>query len=757
MKYLIAIIILISNLIVAHGQEEFDPIDSNKIIDKLSIRLSVIIPSYNELNQAVLQLTEQQEMAKSCLVKVNDELKKLNKQTASSPPQPIDNNQPLANTSTEQAAYIKNKQQKLLNRQEECEVVLVRTSEAIDAFSAKANELAKQELLTSSENIIDNVTKMSILASDLMTQFDYKILIQQLQLTQLSQSEYLIILALLILGFLLGRWLKKVIVIAEQRHTLDKHYNLQNSICSILPNHIIIITQVLLLLSFLAIKNFNSQYNSLLIVVGSLYLIYVGYLMLIKIIFQPPTPNRPVLKIAPEIATLLIHRLKLLGFVLSSASLVHIALMAQQLPADTLALPTTIFITVLTINLISLLILINKIKLFIQASTAIKFWTNLIILLIVFSILITSWLGLIQLALYILQGVFFSILILTSLFVLEKAMTYCFNWLNGIELPWQKTIRKKLGLKHSSIIPELLWLKIVTQISILITILILLLKVWGISSRNYQLVINGIINGFDVANMHITPIRILASLIVFTTISITTRLIKTKLIINNANQGYHKGTTIAFATMLGYAGFTIAIVFALFIAGVDFSGLTIIFGALSVGIGFGLQNIVNNFVSGLIILIERPIKVGDRIKVGNIEGHVININIRSTQIKDFNKHDIIVPNSDLISSSVTNLMFTDNTSRIVMYVQVSYDEDITKVKNMLLEIASRHQEVVVDSANVLLDELADNGIKLKIYCLIHNVNKQIKIKSEIYYDIERTLKEHGIKIPYPQREIHYHK
>ena len=154
------------------------------------------------------------------------------------------------------------------------------------------------------------------------------------------------------------------------------------------------------------------------------------------------------------------------------------------------------------------------------------------------------------------------------------------------------------------------------------------------------------------------------------------------------------GARDALAAIVGYIGFVLATLFALLLAGVNFAGLAIIAGALSVGIGFGLQNIVNNFVSGIILLIERPIKLGDRIIVGGTEGYVRKISMRFTQIETSQKSDVIIPNSELISQQVINLMYRNDYSRITLPISVTYGTDTELLKSVLLEVAQKNSAVI---------------------------------------------------------------
>ena len=213
----------------------------------------------------------------------------------------------------------------------------------------------------------------------------------------------------------------------------------------------------------------------------------------------------------------------------------------------------------------------------------------------------------------------------------------------------------------------------------------------------------------------------------------------------------------AIAALLGYVFFMVALVFALLIAGVDFTGLAIIAGALSVGIGLGLQDVVNNFVSGIILLIERPIKPGDRIIVGGTEGIVKEVRIRATQIRTLNREDVIVPNSALITQQITNFMFHDQFWRIICGIGVAYGSDIELVKEVLLKIAHDHPSVIQEAPNkptVLFRNFGESSLDFELRCIIRDVNQKNGIHSDLNFKIAKAFDEHNIEMPFPQRDLH---
>jgi len=190
--------------------------------------------------------------------------------------------------------------------------------------------------------------------------------------------------------------------------------------------------------------------------------------------------------------------------------------------------------------------------------------------------------------------------------------------------------------------------------------------------------------------------------------------------------------------------------------GINLSSLTVLFGALGIGVGFGLQGVTNNFVSGIILLLERPIKVGDRIEVGNVNGDVINISPRATTIVTNDNIAIIVPNADFISSKVVNWSYTNRNVRFNFPVGVSYGSDPERVRSVLLEVARAHHGVLKEPGpSVLFDSFGDSALNfvLRVWTRDFSTVPGV-LRSELYFAISRAFKEQGIEIPFPQRDLH---
>jgi potassium efflux system protein len=215
------------------------------------------------------------------------------------------------------------------------------------------------------------------------------------------------------------------------------------------------------------------------------------------------------------------------------------------------------------------------------------------------------------------------------------------------------------------------------------------------------------------------------------------------------------GSRYAINTLLRYVVVTIGAIAVLDIVGWNWSQIQWLVAALSVGLGFGLQEIVANFVSGLVILFERPVRVGDTVTVGDLTGTVSRVRIRATTITDWDRKEIIVPNKSFITEQVINWTLSDPITRIVVPVGISYGSDV--------QLAQRVMEETLDSMPLVLDEpppkvyfvgFGDSSLNFNLYVYSRQLSDRLPLMHAVHEEILGALRSNGIEIPFPQRDLH---
>ncbi len=255
--------------------------------------------------------------------------------------------------------------------------------------------------------------------------------------------------------------------------------------------------------------------------------------------------------------------------------------------------------------------------------------------------------------------------------------------------------------------------------------------------------------GFEIGHFRISLARLLIAAAIFLGLAFATRLLQrwlTATVLGPSRMD--TGIANSIETGVGYAGFVIASLISVSYAGFDVTNLAIVAGALSVGIGFGLQSIVNNFVSGLILLVERPVKVGDWIVAKGVEGYVRRISVRSTEIETFDRASVILPNSDLISGAVTNWTHRNALGRIKIKVRVSYSADPDQVLAVLSDVAKANPNILqYPEPVVTLDNLSPEGLEMSLRVLVADITKSLKAQTSLRADIVKAFRAAGIPHP----------
>jgi len=389
-------------------------------------------------------------------------------------------------------------------------------------------------------------------------------------------------------------------------------------------------------------------------------------------------------------------------------------------------------------------------------------WVFLLILSVaLFGGLVAAWIGYFNLGALVILGISHTLILIGLALVLSKFFSDLFDGLDEGRFRWQQAVRRSIGLKDQEYVPGLDWLRLVVNLVLWLGVGVLLLRVWDPNENITAKILAYFTEGFQVANLTVVPAHLLWSLVVLAlllTLSdwLKGRLDKKWLVKTRMETSARE----ALVTSFGYVAASIAVLVALSVAGISFSNLAIIAGALSVGLGFGLQNIVNNFVSGIIMLVERPVRNGDWIVVGGTEGYVQRISIRSTTIRTFDRADVIVPNSDLISGQVTNWTLGNTWGRAKVDVGVAYGSDIENVIAILLDVANKHPEVFKGNPQlpdpyVLFLNFGDSSLNFELRAIIHDINRRLHVISDINRAINAEFNKQGIEIPFPQRDVNF--
>ncbi len=379
----------------------------------------------------------------------------------------------------------------------------------------------------------------------------------------------------------------------------------------------------------------------------------------------------------------------------------------------------------------------------------------LIIALITLPIL--SILGFPGLATYLTRAVVMSGLFLGGIGLLRSIGQETLTASLDFNRPLGRKVLDILALKRGSSQKVLFWLHFLLDIGLLLFAAMVLLPVWGLGAGDTATSAAKFMDGVQIGSYTFSLSDILIGLFLFTAIVFLTRLAQKGLdrhILPNLTKD--KGVQDALKTGFGYIGSIFAVLVTVSVLGLDLTNLALIAGALSVGIGFGLQNVVNNFVSGLILLAERPIKPGDWVVVGGHEGTVKKVNVRSTEIETFQRASVIIPNADLISNPVINWTHKNLTGRVEIAVGVAYGTDPHLVRSVLLDCARTHPNVLANPEPVVLFiGFGDSSLDFELRAYLANVEMRLHTASDIHFAIHDALKEKGIEIPFPQRVIHF--
>ncbi len=428
-----------------------------------------------------------------------------------------------------------------------------------------------------------------------------------------------------------------------------------------------------------------------------------------------------------------------------------------EFPEELDLLPRVLLALLISIPMIAILLLLRQVPGLRGRYRLIRFG----LLLAVVALVLAEILGYHNFANYLSGGVVRTVLAILGLWLglwlVEQSSAYISK--GGTKTAYQ--IRTLLGVTPTEKRTGMGMYQLVVDTVLWLGFALYLIFIWDAAGNTLDKLSTYVTEGFNPAgNIRIVPAEIILGIMVFIGLIIITgwakRWIQKRWL---RHMTMDRGARDALVTLVGYVGFIIATIIGMTLAGVDFAGLALVAGALSVGIGFGLQSIANNFISGLILLFERPIKAGDFVTVGTVEGFVRRISIRSTEIETLDNQNVIVPNSELISGQVTNWVLRNPAGRLRIPVGVAYGSPVRKVKEILETVSAEHPEVITDSTRAtppkaLFMGFGDSSLDFELRVRIKRIERRYDVTSDINFAIDEGFRENGITIPFPQRDLH---
>ena len=645
-----------------------------------------------------------------------------------------------------------------------CKAILVRSDAAIKEISIFRKKNLEKQSFARGRDIVtvikEAATESHQWANELFTRIGSAEGIRALTISQLLMLFNIVVVALAI-GLMLRKGLKRwhgESLIRWQRAHLEESDTGQRMLAALAMTIRRYITPLLVSASigvFLSVETFDVVPTPLItIIMDGLPLLILAFTVT-YFAFKALGDLGLRTDIAPEVDHSLRKRFNILAIVWFTGYLLFQTILANSLSESVFFLARTVLGVILVLNVIWIIWLTKNIKRHhINASV------RIIVSLILIGTVVAEMAGYRNLSSFILRGVVGTLVAYDLFQIISHLLSTFLDEFDAGKSFWQQQLRKKIGVDTNESIPGFIWVRFITSISIWLVFIATLLAVWSVPASDVKALGSYITQGITIGSIEILPLRVFEAIVVLVLILAMNgwfqrRFEKKWLALTSIERGARE----SIATVTNYIGIALAIIIALAVAGMDFSKLAIIAGALSVGIGFGLQNIVNNFVSGLILLFERPIKTGDWIIAGGVEGHVKKISIRSTQIESFDHADIIVPNSELIAGNLTNWVHKDRQGRIRIPVSVAYGSNTEQVRDLLTGIARDYRDTItghpdMHDPKVMFLSFGDSSLDFELRFFVRDIQKRIDILSDINFAIDKAFRENGIEIPFPQRDVH---
>ena len=744
-----SLLILMSMSSIVNAQ-----IDANKAISELSILQESL--NQSDINERMLKDTREKAInirtdALSCVNQIEPQVETLKLEVEALEQISPDVDIQIYERLSESRGQLSAEDAKLKN----CSLTVVRSSRIIDLSNQLLNELTTELLSEKNEDIFDAIATLPAQLKQLPDLFFNDTVIQRIT----NETLFLLILFLILgfsFGYFFGDQIKRIqysdpfksidrSIILKLRALFKPFGRVQSPI---LFGSLGISAAIALSLSI-------SPSDSWIIRLGlSPFLASILYL-LINWITGPFSPANTDEKSVSDAARNLKQRLNFLSLILI---ITYIVFGPEWLGSELASDQSLMRITLVSLMIFALIPVLNK-----STSLFMEDGQYGVIRFMGYSALALSFIselsGFHNLSSFVLNGfilTLFSTYFLWSLLALTENTV---KWINGSTNLVGIRIRSAMDLTRDAGKSKLAIYQLFFDASFWIIYLSILIRVWDPTGTLVETLSSYATDGIPMGDIRVIPTNILAGIIAFTILAGLTGWVKRWIDKRWLRQiTPDRGARDALVTVVGYTGFSISALVGLSISGVNITGIAVVAGALSVGIGFGLQAIANNFVSGIILLFERPIKAGDFVSVGDVEGFVRKISIRATEIETLDNQDMLIPNSELISGRVTNWVLHNPYGRLIVKIGVAYGSDIEKVAAILEDSANQHEQVISDGRasppKALFMGFGDSSLDFELRVRITDIKRRYDVLSDLNFSINQRFASEKIVIPFPQRDLH---
>ena len=744
-----SLLILMSMSSIVNAQ-----IDANKAISELSILQESL--NQSDINERMLKDTREKAInirtdALSCVNQIEPQVETLKLEVEALEQISPDVDIQIYERLSASRGQLSAEDAKLKN----CSLTVVRSSRIIDLSNQLLNELTTELLSEKNEDIFDAIATLPAQLKQLPDLFFNDTVIQRIT----NETLFLLILFLILgfsFGYFFGDQIKRIqysdpfksidrSIILKLRALFKPFGRVQSPI---LFGSLGISAAIALSLSI-------SPSDSWIIRLGlSPFLASILYL-LINWITGPFSPADTDEKSVSDAARNLKQRLNFLSLILI---ITYIVFGPEWLGSELASDQSLMRIALVSLMIFALIPVLNK-----STSLFMEDGQYGVIRFMGYSALALSFIselsGFHNLSSFVLNGfilTLFSTYFLWSLLALTENTV---KWINGSTNLVGIRIRSAMDLTRDAGKSKLAIYQLFFDASFWIIYLSILIRVWDPTGTLVETLSSYATDGIPMGDIRVIPTNILAGIIAFTILAGLTGWVKRWIDKRWLRQiTPDRGARDALVTVVGYTGFSISALVGLSISGVNITGIAVVAGALSVGIGFGLQAIANNFVSGIILLFERPIKAGDFVSVGDVEGFVRKISIRATEIETLDNQDMLIPNSELISGRVTNWVLHNPYGRLIVKIGVAYGSDIEKVAAILEDSANQHEQVISDGRasppKALFMGFGDSSLDFELRVRITDIKRRYDVLSDLNFSINQRFASENIVIPFPQRDLH---